>query len=182
VSLPGRTLPDMRHDPQTTAWLDQEDAHTARLVREHRFTVTSVFPCDPDDPDDTCEPGGPHAPPFGYTTGLFGLGHPELVVVGLGQSDAHALLTRAAELVIGGRDLVPGEHLTWPDRPDGLVVEALPNPDEILFCANRFYRRPDEFSVPGLQLTWQHRDGTWPWDPAYPCGPECQPRPGTWRA
>ena len=39
-----------------------------------------------------------------------------------------------------------------------------------------------EFSVPALQLTWDHRDGTFPWDPGYPCGPECQPRPGTWTA
>ena len=23
---------------------------------------------------------------------------------------------------------------------------------------------------------------TFPWDPEYPCGPECQPRPGTWTA
>ncbi|MFC7571163.1 DUF4262 domain-containing protein [Klenkia terrae] len=71
----------------------------------------------------------------------------------------------------------------FPDRPDGLVVEHLPNPAEILFAANRHYRRPDEFSVPAYQLAWAHQDGTHPWDPAYPCDPaDCQPRPGTWRA
>jgi Domain of unknown function (DUF4262) len=157
-------------DPQTTAWLDQEDAHTARLIREHRFVVTYVWGDQPGQPS------------FGYTTGLFGLGHPELVVVGVGQHDAHAMLTRAARVVIDGRDLVPGEHLTWPDRPDGLVVEVLPNPGEVLFCANRFYQRPDEYSVPAYQLAWQHRGGGWPWEEHYPCGPDCQPRPGTWRA
>lgn len=157
-------------DPQTTAWLDQEDAHTSRLIREHRFVVTYVWGDEPGEPA------------FGYTTGLFGLGHPELVVVGLGQHNTHAILTRATELVISGRDLLPGEHLTWPDRPDGLVVEVLPNPGEVLFCANRFYQRPDEFSVPAYQLAWQHRDGTWPWDPDYSCSPDCQPRPGTWHA
>jgi hypothetical protein len=62
------------------------------------------------------------------------------------------------------------------------VVEALPNAGEVLFVANRHYRRPDEHSVPAFQLTWQHRDGTFPWDADYACGPECQPRPGTWRA
>jgi len=157
-------------DPQTTAWLDQEDAHTSRLIREHRFVVTYVWGDEPGEPA------------FGYTTGLFGLGHPELVVVGLGQHNTHAILTRAAELVISGRDLLPGEHLTWPDRPDELVVEVLPNPGEVLFCANRFYQRPDEFSVPAYQLAWQHRDGTWPWDPDYSCSRDCQPRPGTWHA
>ena len=78
-------------DPQTTAWLDQEDAHTARLIREHRFVVTYVWGDEPGEPA------------FGYTTGLFGLGHPELVVVGTSQHDAHAILTRAAKLVVGGR-------------------------------------------------------------------------------
>jgi Domain of unknown function (DUF4262) len=169
----------MAPDPQLLAWLDQEDAHTARLVREHRFSVTYVWGTDPDHPED---PGDPDEPAFGYTTGLFGLGHPELVVVGVGQDAAHGMLDRAARLVVGGRDLLPGEHLTWPDRPGGLVVEELPNPGEILFCANRFYRRPDDYSVPAYQLTWPHADGTFPWDPGYPCGPACQPRPGTWRA
>jgi hypothetical protein len=160
----------MTTDPQTLAWLDQEDARTARLVRENRFTVTYVW-------GETAE-----EPAFGYTTGLFGLGHPELVVVGVGSEAAYGMLDRAAQLVIDGRDLVPGEHLTWPDRPGGLMVEQLPNPGEVLFAANRFYRRPDEYSVPAYQLTWPHADGRFPWDEGYPCGPECQPRPGTWRA
>ena len=164
-------------DPQTTAWLDQEDAHLAQLIRAHHWVVQYVFPGSE---DDEVEEGS--GPPFGYTVGLFGLGHPELVVVGLGQDNSHAILQRVATLVAAGRDLVPGELLTFPDRPDGLVVEVLPNAGEVLFVANRHYRRPDEHSVPAFQLTWQHRDGTWPWDAAYPCGPGCQPRPGTWRA
>jgi hypothetical protein len=161
-------------DPQTTAWLDQEDTDLAQLIRRHRWVVQYVFPCDEDDE--------PSAPPFGYTVGLFGLGHPELVVVGLGHHNSHAILQRVAGLVADGRDLVPGELLTFPDRPDGLVVEQLPNPGEVLFVANRHYRRPDEHSVPAFQLTWQHRDGTFPWDTDYLCDPGCQPRPGTWRA
>jgi Domain of unknown function (DUF4262) len=170
-------------DPQTTAWLDQEDAHLAQLIRTHRWVVQYVFP-DDGDGDDWDDDGGADrdGPPFGYTVGLFGLGHPELVVVGLGSDNTHAILQRVAALVSGGRDLVPGELLTFPDRPDGLVVEVLPNAGEVLFVANRHYRRPDEHSVPAFQLTWQHRDGTFPWDADYRCGPECQPRPGTWRA
>jgi hypothetical protein len=57
-----------------------------------------------------------------------------------------------------------------------------PNPGDVVLGANRVYQRPPEFSVPALQLAWTHRDGTFPWDPGYPCGPECQPRPGTWTA
>jgi Domain of unknown function (DUF4262) len=161
----------MTIDPQTTAWLDQEDAHLAQIIRTHGWAVQHLFGGD-----------GADEPPFGYTVGLFGLGHPELVVVGLGHDNTHAILQRVAALVAGGRDLVPGELLTFPDRPDALVVEVLPNAGEVLFVANRHYRRPDEHSVPAFQLAWQHRDGTFPWDAECPCGPECQPRPGTWRA
>ena len=157
-------------DPQMTAFLDQEDAHTAQLVRRYRFTVTHV--CRGDEEDDVS---------FAYTTGLFGLGHPELVVVGVGSQAAHAMLDAAAQMVVEGRDLLPGELLSWPDRR-GLVVEHLPNPGDVLFGANRFYARPDEFSVPAYQLAWPHADGTFPWDPGYPCPPGCQPRPGTWQA
>lgn len=161
----------MSSDPQTTAWLDQEDAHLAQVIRAHRWAVQYVG--EGDEPD---EPG------FGYTIGLFGLGHPELVVVGLGPENTHAILQRVAGLVADGRDLVAGEMVTFADRPDGLVVEQLPNPGEILLGANRFYERPPEYSVPAYQLAWAHPDGLFPWDPGYTCGPECQPRPGTWRA
>ena len=49
-------------DPQTTAWLDQEDAHLAAVIREHRWAVQYVGPGD-----------APDQPSFAYTIGLFGL-------------------------------------------------------------------------------------------------------------
>jgi hypothetical protein len=161
----------MTTDPQITAWLDQEDAHTAQIIRAHGWAVQHVGPGD--------EPG---QPAFGYTIGLFGLGHPELVVVGLGCENTHATLQRVAGMVRAGRDLVPGELLTFDDWAGRLVPEECPNPGDVVLGANRFYLRPTEHSVPALQLAWTHRDGTFPWDPDYPCGPECQPRPGTWSA
>ena len=152
------------------AWLDQEAAHLADTIRTHRWAVQYVGP-------------GQDQPPFGYTIGLFGLGHPELVVAGLGQANTHAILQRVAELVLVSRRLVPGEQIAFPDRDDPLVAELLPNPGEVLFGANRFYDRPDDVSVPAFQITWQHADGSYPWDDDYPCDPaECQPRPGTWWA
>ena len=161
----------MTSDPQIVAWLDQEDAHLAQVIRAHRWAVQYVG-------------GGeaPDEPAFGYTIGLFGLGHPELVVVGLGMDDAHDVLNRVAGLVADGRDLVAGELLTFSEWAGRLVVEEVPNPGEVLLGANRFYERPPEFSVLGFQLTWDHRDGLFPWDEGYSCGSECQPRPGTWRA
>src|SRR3712207_9308332 len=95
----------MTTDPQITAWLDQEDAHTAQTIRAHGWAVQYVGEGD--------EPG---EPPFGYTIGLFGLGHPELVVVGLVHAAAHAILHRVAALVRDGRDLVPGELLDLGGR------------------------------------------------------------------
>lgn len=161
----------MTSDPQMVAWLDQEDAHLAQVIRAHRWAVQYVG--GGDEPDE---------PAFGYTIGLFGLGHPELVIVGVNMEDAHGILGRVAGMVADGRDLVAGELLTFAEWGGRLVVEELPNPGEVLFGANRFYERPPEYSVPAFQLTWDHRDGLFPWDEGYRCGPECQPRPGTWRA
>jgi Domain of unknown function (DUF4262) len=161
----------MTTDPQITAWLDQEDAHTAQTIRAHGWVVQHVG-------------GGeaPDQPPFGYTIGLFGLGHPELVVVGLDCGPTYGILQRVAALVRDGRDLVPGELLDLGGRARRLVVEICPNPGDVVLGANRFYLRPPEHSVPALQLAWCHHDGSFPWDPGWPCGPECQPRPGTWCA
>lgn len=161
----------MTQDPQTVAWLDQEDARLAQMIRAHRWAVQYVAAGE--------EPGEPS---FGYTIGLFGLGHPELVVVGSGCDNTHGTLNRVAGMVADGRDLVVGEMLQWPDWAGRLVVEHLPNPGEVVLGANRFYERPAEYSVPAYQLTWNHADGLFPWDDGYACGPECQPRPGTWRA
>jgi hypothetical protein len=161
----------MTTDPQTIAWLDQEDTRLAQTVRAYRVAVQYVMRGEESD-----------EPPFGYTVGLFGVGHPELVVVGLDHVQACGLLNKVAGMVFGGRDLVAGEVITDDDGEEVLTVEVLPNPGEVLFSANRYYQRPDEFSVPAYQLTWAHTGGIFPWDPRWPCEPQCQPRPGTWRA
>ena len=159
----------MTSDPQTTAWLDQEDAHLAHVIRAHRWAVQYVGEGDEAD-----------EPPFAYTIGLFGLGHPELVVVGLDHRSAHELLERAAGLVAEGRDLVPGEVLTW-EGVARVIAEVLPNPGDVVLGANRFYERPAEYSVPALQLTWA-ASGAFPWEEGWPWGAGRQPRPGTWCA
>jgi hypothetical protein len=161
----------MTTDPQTIAWLDQEDAHLAQTIRTHRWAVQYVA-----GGEDSTEP------PFGYTVGLFGMGHPELVVVGLGYELAGELLNTVGALVRDGDQLVPGQVLEDDDGTPVITVEELPNPGDVLFSANRFYERPDEFSVPALQLIWALDGGIFPWDDDYPHDPDCQPLPGTWRA
>jgi hypothetical protein len=161
----------MTTDPQTTAWLDQEDAHLAQTIRAHRWAVQYVGAGN-----------APDEPAFGYTIGLFGLGHPELVVVGLGPQATHGVLDQVAGLVAGGRDLVPGELLPVEDTAARLLVEVVPNPGEVVLGANRHYQRPAEISVAALQLTWSDAEGRFPWDPGHRCAAGSQPRPGAWRA
>ena len=146
----------MTQDPQTIAWLDQEDARLAQIdphpplrrsVRRGRAT-------------------SPTSPAFGYTVGLFGLGHPELVVTGLDHRTSHALLNRVAGMVVDGRDLVPGEVLQDDTGRDIAHRRGAAQPRRRPASrANRFYERPDEFSVPAFQLTWADADGGFPWDP-----------------
>lgn len=161
----------MTTDPQLTAWLDQEDAHLAQTIRTHRWAVQYVTRGEDSD-----------EPPFGYTVGLFGMGHPELVVVGLGYELACDMLNTVGAMVRDGDQMVPGQVLEDDDGTPVITVEELPNPGDVLFAANRFYGRPDEFSVPAFQLIWALDRGIFPWDDDYPCEPDCQQLPGTWRA
>ena len=128
--------------------------------------------------------GGKPMPPFAYTIGLHGIGHPELLVFGLGFEPSKLVLNRLAhEVRDHGVELVPGEVVPRGrafDRP--LLVESLPNPGEILIQANNYYRRPDEGSVEAVQLTWCDGSGRWPGDPACTAPAAHQPRPGTFRA
>ena len=115
----------MTADPRITAWLDQ-DTRLARTVRTHPVAVQHVMRGE--DSDEA---------PFAYPVGLFGVGHPELVAVGLDSETACGLLNKVADLVLEGRDLAPGEVIT-DDGVDVLMVEVLPDPAEVLFSANRF--------------------------------------------
>ena len=128
--------------------------------------------------------GGAPMPAFAYTIGLHGIGHPELLVFGLGFEPARVLLTRLAhEVRDHGVQLVAGEVIPRDralDRP--LLVESLPNPGDILVQANDYYRRPSEGSVDAVQLSWCDPLGRWPGDPACLAPAATQPRPGSFRA
>jgi hypothetical protein len=120
--------------------------------------------------------------PFAYTVGLFGLHHPELLIFGLSPSGASYVLNELARRVHGGAGLTPGAVITMTKGGPDLVPEAVPNPGRIVFTANRHYRRPDERSVPVLQLSWADAAGAFPWE-AHDDLPEwLQPRPGTFSA
>ena len=71
----------------------------------------------------------------------------------------------------------------WDDELDdwdrSILAEAVPNPGDIVFVANDYYRRPAEVSVPVIQLTYPDDEGRFPWDPGCTSN---QPRPGEFSA
>lgn len=166
-------------DARTRAWLDQSNAQLTQVVRRHGWAVQYVGGGECSVPD--CCPSDPSASPFAYTIGLFGLDHPELLISGLEMGLATDVLNELGESVRAGGALLPGREVateTW-DRP--LIPEPVPNPGDIVFTANRYYRRPDAASVPVLQLSYPDDLGRYPWDPRH-ASPDRQPRPGSFRA
>lgn len=167
-------------DARTLAWIDQAKARTTEIIRNHGWVVEYIGGSACIAPGCTGEKEN-HAPPFAYTVGLFGLGHPELLVFGLSAGAAAGVLNLFGERIRKGENLVPGQLITLPGSHHQFMIEEVPNPGEIVFGANDFYQRPAEASVPVLQLSYDDGGGVFPWDEEYAV-PESQPRPGTFRA
>jgi hypothetical protein len=68
-------------DSQTQAWIDQEEARLAETVRMHGWAIQYIGGSSCSRPG--CECPTSNEPPFAYTIGLFGLAHPELLIVGV---------------------------------------------------------------------------------------------------
>ena len=71
-----------------------------------------------------CDGGKLTGPPFAYTVGLFGLGHPELLVIGAPMNMAYGVINDLGGRIRDGQDLVPGQLLTFKKWPHRIVVEA----------------------------------------------------------
>ena len=161
------------------AWIDQEQAHIVEMIRRTGWAIQYVG-------GDTCSRPGcdsppDEQPPFAYTIGLFGMGHPELLIIGVDPATAQGVLNTLALWMRQGEVLMPGLIITFEDWPHRIIPEVVPNPGEIVLGANSFYQRPPEHSVPVLQLTYDDTEGRFPWDQGY-IAPEMQPRPGTFAA
>jgi hypothetical protein len=148
------------------AWIDQEDAHVTATIRQHGWLISYIHDCE-----------NPDAPAFAYTVGLFGLHHPELLLFDVDPDTASLVLNALGGRIRRGGDLVPGRVVTVRGWSHRIVPEEVPNPDEIVFEANRFYQR----AVAVLQLTYDDRCGRFPWEPGYD-SPHIQPRPGGFAA
>lgn len=166
-------------DAQTRAWIDQQAAQLTAMIRRHGWAIQYVSggPCS----YPGCDCSGDDEPPFAYTIGMFGMGHPELLILGLELESAHGVLNELGERIRAGESLVPGQLITFEQWPHRIVPEPVPNPGEIVLGANDFYQRPGDHSVPVLQLSYDDLGGRFPWEDGY-AAPRMQPRPGTFRA
>jgi hypothetical protein len=125
-------------------------AYVMRIVHERGWAVQGVFPTD-DCPGDE----------FAYSVGFTKMGHPEVVVVGLG-SDAGGVLINAV-----GRRIANGERFE-----DGDVLAASEGLGRFGFveCDNDelgVARQLYGDDVRALQLLWPDSAGHLPWDADY---------------
>lgn len=176
-------------DPAVQAWLDQDDRLSIETIRRYGTRIVYVggdqcVACAALNRADrrrlAARQKDDHVP-FAYTVGLFGIGHPELLIFGVDPETAGAVLNDLSGRIRAGHDLTPGDLLAFAGWRHRAIVEVIPNPGEIVFEANRFYRRPREASVDVFQLTLDDRAGRFPGDTGY--APRWrQPRPGEFRA
>ena len=160
-----------RDEPRVTAWLDQQEQLVAENIRKTGVHITYVIADPPN-----------RRSSIACTAGLFGIGHPELMALGLDLDTASALLHEVAARVRRGSKLIAGEVLTFEAWSHRVVIEESPNPGEIVFTANLHYQRPAAASVRVLQLTYDDKAGRFPWDDRYEVAPWIQPRPGSFDA
>jgi hypothetical protein len=81
-------------DISTQTWLEQEDAYVSTTIRKHGWCIQYVGGDSCSRPG--CECGPDDGPPFAYTIGLFGLGHPELLILGARRPRPDACSTHSA--------------------------------------------------------------------------------------
>ncbi len=165
--------------PDLAAFLDQQSARRADHIRRYGVSIQLIGGGECSKPG-CCAPAS--ARPFAYTVGLFGIGHPELVIVGLDNVEAGRALNAAARVVFAGGRIMPGLEMTFSGWSRRIVAEEIPNPGDIVYNANEHYGHPPEFSVPALQLSYPDKRGRFPSDPSYAGSRRRQPRPGEWRA
>lgn len=104
--------------------VDQYDAWQRETIRHHGWALQAVL-------------GEEESPPFVYTIGLYGFGHPELILFATSQATAATVLNDLGELVRGGRILEPGERVALPSG--GVHLLAFPESEHWLYAAHDLY-------------------------------------------
>lgn len=161
------------------AWRDQQRASIRDSIRRRGWSIQYVGGGECSRPG--CTNHDDDLFPFGYTIGLYGMDHPELLILGADTHTTAHVLDALGQRIKEGEMLMPGMLLTIDGWPHRIVPEPVPNPGEILLSALDYYRRPAEYPVPALQLTYDDAAGRFPWEDGF-AAPDLQPRPGTFTA
>jgi hypothetical protein len=93
-------------------------------------------------------PGDEDGPPYVYTVGLSGFGHPELILFATAPAVAARVLNDLGELIRLGRGLVAGERVRL--RSGDVHLLTFPESADWLFAANDLYCAPDSPPVSAL--------------------------------
>lgn len=118
-----------------THQIDQYAAWQRETIRRHGWALQAVL-------------GDEEGPPFVYTVGLSGFGHPELILFATSQATAAAVLNDLGELVRAGHELAAGDTVPLGSGTVHLLV--FPESDGWLLAANDLYRLPGRPPVPAL--------------------------------
>lgn len=154
-------------------WRDQQRAWFRDTIHRHGWAIQFVSG------EGRIGDAG-FTPSFGYTVGLWGYGHPEIVVFGTDSGSASGLLNQLGARVRDGVTMRDGDEIAVHGAPVRLF--DLPIPGAVIFTANDYYDRPPYDSVPAVQAVYPDADGVWPWEPDCQLRPELQPMPGTFLA
>jgi Domain of unknown function (DUF4262) len=119
----------------STHQADQYEAWQRETIRTHGWALQPV-------------PGDEDGPPYVYTVGLSGFGHPELILFATAPAVAATVLNDLGELVRLGRGLAAGERIRL--RSGDVHLLAFPQSADWLFAANDLYRAGGGSPVPAL--------------------------------
>jgi hypothetical protein len=114
--------------------------------------------------------GSPGDPRYSHTAGLAGLGHPEVVVVGLPFEAGEKYLNLVGEAVRAGARFGPGVVTTALTDSDSPVVFLQVEDTGRLAVLEQLHG-----SVDALQLVWPDSTGKLPWEEGHRNRPEAQP-------
>lgn len=168
---PGCNGPDTEDPLAVSAWRDQQDAWLRETIRKHGWAIQAVLG------DDQAR-----IPPMSYTVGLWGFGHPELVIFGLQQRHAGRVLNELGELVRAGATLRAGECVDGGSPLGRMTLLELPNAYQVTLVAQEVYRTDGGAAIPAVQVCWADLRGAYPWEPGYRYPSWLQPMPGTFAA
>ena len=112
----------------------------------------------------------PDDPRWSHTVGLTGLGHPEVIVVGLPFEAGETYLNLTGEAVRAGARFTPGTRTTALTDADSPVIFLHAEDTGRLSVVEQYYG-----SVDALQLVWPDSTGALPWEAGHRNPPHAQP-------